>query len=153
MKWDLEERTEDALVAYLKAKCGDVRVSAAWERDEPQYPAVVVHVGATVPVSESADWHDARVLSVDVAVITEAAPELDSNNAVVRSARERNGLVRSAVMDALFTTGLLAALQVAGVDAVAFSMAQFVGTERTVADGKLVTTISGTVIAEPVTGS
>ena len=154
MKWDIEERTEDAIVAYLRYAAGsDLRVSAAWERAEMQYPAVVVHAGTSGPVSEDAQWHDPREIEVEVAVITEAAPTLDSNNAVLATARERNALARSSVMDALFTTDLLTNLNAQGVESVAFSMAQFATTARTSEGRNLVTTISGTVIAEPVTGS
>lgn len=153
MKWDIEERTEDAVVAYLKTKCGDMRVSAAWERDEMQYPAAVVHAAQSVPISDLAAWHDPRNIAVDVAVITEAAPELDTNGVIVKTARERNAAARSVVMDALFTSSLLAELQAAGIESVAFSMAQFATATRTNEGRYLVTTISGLVIAEPVSGS
>ena len=154
MRWDLEERTEDAIVSYLKTQVGsDMRVSAAWELNSPEYPAAIVHVGTTEPVSEPAEWHDARILTVSVAVITEAAPEMDTSNAVLRKARERNSLARSMVMDALFISGLNAALVLQGIPDIAFSMAQFSGTERTVEGHNLITTLTGEVIAEPVTGS
>jgi hypothetical protein len=130
-----------------------MRVSAAWERNSMQYPAVIVYAGETEPIVESATWHDARNLAVDVAVITEAAPELDANNAVVRTPRERNAAARSMVMDALFTTTLLTDLIAQGVANVAFSMAQFVKSQRSNEGTHLVTTISGLVIAEPITGS
>ena len=64
MKWNLEELTEDAFVSYLKTKCGGLRISASWERDEMQYPACIVHVPESEPVSELAEWHDARTLKV-----------------------------------------------------------------------------------------
>ena len=154
MKWDLAERTEDALVAYLKTKCGsDIRVCAAWERDEPQYPAAVVYAGGDGPISETAEWHDARSIAVSVAVLTEAAHELGADGAIVRTARERNAAARSQVCDALFITGLLAQLNAQGVADVAFSMAQFDRVDRSVDGRYLVSTIGGTVIAEPVTGS
>lgn len=153
MKWDLEERTEDALVSYLRSKCGDMRVYAAWERDEPEYPCAVVHVGSTAPIVESADWHDARELAVTVAVMTEGAHLLDEDGAILVTARDRNAQARSQVMEALFVSDLVAQLVAQSVDAVAFSMAQFVSTERATEDRRLITTINGTIIAEPVTGN
>lgn len=154
MKWDLAERTEDAIVAYLKSKVsGDVRVSAAWERDEPQYPACVVHCATEGPVSDDAEWHDARAQAVQVAVISEAAQELDTTGNVIRTVRERNAAVRSDVLNALCLTGLAALLNAQGVDAIAFDMAQVTTTERSVDGVHLVTTINMEVIAEPVTGS
>jgi len=157
MRWDLEERTEDAIVSYLRTQVGtDIRVSAAWDLDPDQFPAALVHVGSSEPVSEPAAWHDARMLAVSVAVITEGAPSLDSNNATLATARERNALARSMVMDALFVSDLLDQLVLQGVADVAFSMAQFSGTERTVEGDRnphLITTLTGEVIAEPVTGS
>jgi len=154
MKWDLPERTEDAIVAYLQAQCsGDMRISAAWERDEAQYPQVLVHAGTTEPVSEDAAQHDPRMLAVAVAVMTEAAHELDGNNAIMVSARERNAAARSQVMNALFASDLLTHLIAQNIADVAFSMAQFDSTARTTEGQVLVTTITGAVIAEPVEGS
>jgi hypothetical protein len=153
MKWQLEELTEDALVSYLRGACGGLRVSAAWERDEMQYPACVVHVGSSAPISESADWHDPRALAVTVAVITEGVHELAADGTVFRTARNRNADARSQVMDALFRADLLTKLIEQGAPDIAFSMAQFSETARTVDGRNLVTTLSGAVIAEPVTGS
>jgi len=153
MKWQLEELTEDALVSYLRSACGGLRISAAWERDEMEYPACVVHAGETSPVSESAEWHDERELAVTVAVITEGAHELDSNGLVLRTAREVNIAARSQVMDALFISDLVTPLIAQGIEGIAFSMAQFSTTERSVEGRNLVTTINGTVIAEPVEDS
>jgi len=153
MKWQLEELVEDALVSYLRTACGGLRISAAWERDEMQYPACVVHVTGTSPISEQADWHDPRECAVNVAVITEGAHQLDAEGRVFKTARTVNAEARSQVMDALFRSDLLKNLIAQGAPDVAFSMAQFVTTERAVEDRKLVTIISGTVIAEPVEGS
>ena len=155
MKWDLPERTEDAIVAYLKAECtGSLRISAAWERDEMEYPAVLVHVVDDKPVSEEAEWDDNRECVVEVAVITEGAHELNlETGETVRSAREINAIARSSVMDALFVPDLLARIVAQGVADIAFSMMQFSGSERSTEDRNLITTITGTAIVEPVTGS
>ena len=155
MKWNLEELTEDALVAYLQGLCpGEYRISAAWARDEIEYPAVLVHAESSEPISEPAEWHDPRQLSVSVAVVTEGAHEIDpTSGLIIKTARERNQEARSAVMDALFVSDLNAQLVAQGVEDIAFSMAQFADTQRSTEDRNLITTITGTVIAEPVTGS
>lgn len=153
MRWDLAELTEDALVAYLQAECGGLRVSSAWERDEAEYPAAVVYAKSESPVSEPAQWHDARMLTVEVAVITEGSAELDAQGNVMRTARERNRDARSDVMNALYRDDLVSLLVGQGVEGIAFSMAQFGSAERS-QDGRYLTTIlSGLVVAEPVTGS
>jgi hypothetical protein len=154
MKWDIPERTEDAFVSYLKSKVGgDIRVCAAWERDEPQYPACVVFCGGDGPVSADAEWHDARMLSVQIHVVSEAADELDASGKVIRTVRERNAAARSDVMNALCVTDLPAQLATQGIADVAFSMAQATTTERSVDGAHVVTIINIDVIAEPVTGS
>jgi len=153
MNWDLCERTEDAIVAYLKTTVsGDIRVSAAWERDALQCPAALVLAESSVPISEQAEWHDGRMIRVRVSVITEAADSIDGNATVSSKRREINAATRSSVMDALFTSGLLASLQGLGTPSVAFSMAQFVTEERSAEGKTMVTVLTGDVIAEPVTG-
>jgi hypothetical protein len=154
MKWDLCERTEDAVVAYLKSKVtSDIRVYAAWERDEPQYPCAVVHAGVESPVADSAEWHDSRTILTQVSVMSEAAPELDSEGKVIKTPRERNSAARSAVMDALYVPTLLESLTAQGIDGIAFSMAQATTAERSTEGIYLTSIITIEVIAEPVTGS
>ena len=153
MKWQLEELTEDAFVSYLTGACGGLRISAAWDRDEMQYPAGVVHVGGSAWISDTATWHDARQLAVTVAIMTEGADALDADGNVYKTARQVNAEARSQVMDALFRTDLLDKIIEQGTPDIAFSMAQFESTQRTTEGHNLVTIISGTVIAEPVTGS
>ena len=164
MRWDMGERTEDALVSYLKTKAGnDLRVSAAWERESTQFPAAIVKVVRTGPVSEDAEFHDSRLCQAEVAIITEGADKLDSSNAVLRTARERNRDATSQVMNALFikpvytagveTDSLPLRLNAQGVAAVGFSMAQFATTEP-IQDGRhLITIVAGEVIADPVEGT
>jgi len=156
MKWNLEELTEDAVVSYLSANSnGDFDVYAAWDFNEPEYPCVIVHADATEPISEDAQWHDARMVNVAVAVITEAVDDTDANGNTIVSARQRNVNLRSAVLDLLNLTTLNTQLINQAIEDVAFSMAQVSNTERSVEDNprRLITTISLEVIAEPVTGS
>ena len=154
MKWNLEELAEDAIVAYLGQKIpGTMRAYAAWDFDEAQYPCVIVAATEAGPVSEPAAWDDNRDINVQLAVMTEAAPEVSATGVTVLTTRERNIEARSAVMDALAVTDLLTQLNAQGVEAVAFSMAQMTTTQRSTEDRKLITTITLEVIAEPVTGS
>jgi hypothetical protein len=154
MRWDLEELVEDAIVGYLRATCsGDLRISAAWERDHAEYPAVVVAVLESQPISESATWHNPRQMAVRVAVITERAHVADASGNVLQTAREAHALARSQIANALFVTDLLDKLITQGVPALAISMAQFATTSRAAENEKIITTYGGDVIAEPVEGT
>jgi len=156
MKWDLEERTEDAMVAYLKAQIGqDYLVLAAWGFDEPKYPCVIVHAGGSRPVSEEAEWHDARYIDVDVAISSEAVPKKSAAGNTIESLRARNARIRSRVINVLARSNLLTLLQEQGaaVRDVAFSMAQMTTIARSTEDRRLITTVRVEVLAEPVTGS
>jgi len=154
MRWDLEEKLEDALVSYLISQSdGSVRIFAAWDRDERQYPCAVVHVAESGPVSEPAAWHDSRELMAQVAVMTEGADEVDSDARTIRTARQRNADARSEIMNALAIADLNAQLVLQDVPDLALSMAQVTTTQRTVENQYLVTTINVECIVEPVTGS
>ena len=150
MKWDLEERTEDALAAYIEqGVSGSMRVYRAWEMEgSPQFPCVFVHAGRSGPVSDGAEWHDPRVIGVDVRIAVESA-ETTTN-----TAREENARARSDVLNVLCSSGLLAGMIAVGVEDVAFSMAQLDGEIERSVDGRvMITAATVAVIAEPVTGS
>ena len=150
MNWDLEERVEDAIAAYLKTKVsGAMAVFTAWAAVEQTYPCVVVHAGETTAVSETATWHNVRGLAVKLAVMTEAAPEMNAAGATIKTARERNAAARSSVMDAMATSTLPTLLNATGTPGVLFSMAQIGDTRRTVAERKFITEIDVEVIAAP----
>ena len=154
MRWDLEERTEDAIVSYLKMVVdGSIRVAAAWERNEPEYPCILVHADTGAPVSEPAAWDDNRALTVIVAVMTEAVDELNAEGELIRTARERNADARSTAMNALAISDLNQKLIDQEIEAIAFSEAQLTTTGRSVEGNHFVTTLNIEVIAEPVTGS
>ena len=154
MRWDIEERTEDALSAYLRANVtGDMRVYSAWESESPQFPCASVFVESTDPVSPDAEWHDARSLVVLVAIMTEASPEVDGSGDTIRTARELNADARSDVLNALCVSDLNERLINQGVASIAFSKAQLESTARSVEDRVFITTATLDIIAEPVTGS
>ena len=150
MNWDLEERAEDSVATYLKAQCGNMRVYAAWTMSEPQFPCAVVHCSESGPISETANWHEARELKIAVAVITEAAP-LIQDGVEILSARERNAIARSDVLATLGVDGLGALLNAAGIAGIYFAMAQVGTCTRTVdeATRRLITTITVDAIASP----
>jgi len=170
--FDIEERTEDAIVSLLSARVGTnggLQFYAAMDEGALTYPSAGVLAADAGPVSESAEWTFPRVLQVQIAVATEHAPEQDSTGQTLRTARQRNQDARSLVMNALtrFDAGdivddmivatvkrrsLLGQLLDQGIAGVAFSMAQVTATRREVDSErhKLVTMIQLEVIAEPV---
>ena len=154
MLYDLEERVEDALVAYLESVVtGDMRVYPAWSDESVQYPCAVVHAGSSDAVSAEAEWSLPRQMGVEITVHTDAAPELDSDGNTRRTARERNAAIRSDVIKAFSTATLKSLVIAAAGPGVAFSMVQLGGPMvRTVDEERrtLITTIPVDVIAEPV---
>lgn len=105
--FDLEERVEDAVAAYLSQHVtGEVRCYAAWNFTAPQYPCAIAHASTnTGAAGEDAGWHGPRELSVEVEINVEAAAEKDSLGNIVRSARECNRKARSAVIGPLSIVG------------------------------------------------
>ena len=154
MKWDLEERTEDAIVSYLRAAVtGDMRVYAAWDVEEPEMPCAMVHAESSEPVSDESEWYDYRAIDVKVAVMCEAVSAVDSSGVIVRTPRDVARAIRSDVMDAIGVSDLKAQIIAQEIDDIAFSMVQLMGVERGVDGRTFVSTFSISVIAEPVTGS
>jgi hypothetical protein len=159
MRWDIEELLETALSEYLIEQVeGEINVYAAWGMDEPKYPCAIVHVSGTQPTVEAATWHDARMCSARVAIITEIAPETDDNGITVLTPRDRNARARSLVLNVLCSDGLLAALQAKIIerdDQVAVSMAQVASVTREIEpeERRFVSVVEIESIIEPVTGS
>ena len=148
MRRDIEELTEDAFASYLRTQVtGDMRIYTAWQMNKPQYPCAIVHVGETEPISAEASHHDARYLKVEISVGVEAA------KTVTETIRENNARFRSDVKDAIDSSGLLAAIQAQGIEAVAFSMAEYAMERRETQGRVLVTILEVLVISEPVTGT
>jgi len=152
MLYDLEERVEDAFVAYLQANVtGDMQVYAAFSTDAKTYPCAVVAAASNDAVSDPAEYDDSRQMVVEIGVMTEAAPETDATGGALRTARERNAEARSDVIKALVTS-LKTNLIAAAGPGVAFSMAQIGGPiVRSVDEDRnlLVTVIPVDIIAEP----
>ena len=153
MLFDLEERVEDAIVAYLRtAVTGEVRVYPAWSDESVQYPCAVVHAGSTDAVSAETEWSAPRQIAAEIAIIVDAAPEQTASGDTIRTARERNAAARSDVLKALCTSSLLTNIIAAAGPGVSFSMAQIGGPVVRAVDTesrKLTTTIPIDIIAEP----
>lgn len=154
MKWNLEELTEDAIAEYLRPMLSQYMVVyKAGETTEPQYPCAIVFAGDSNAVSEPAEWHDARAVTVIVSVFSENAPVLDDSGQTQKTARDRNADARSEVMNALAVSDLVTHLNAQGIDGIAFDMAQVTSTARSVDSQVRVTSINVELIVEPVTGS
>ncbi|MEN6360044.1 MAG: hypothetical protein ABFD59_08310 [Smithella sp.] len=174
MNWDIEERVEDAFVAYLKGKVGGKAQVVPALSARLQFPCVSVLAAETDTVVPGTAWNLPRKLDVKIAVITEMADETDAGGIILTTARERNSVVRSAVMDALMVldsatapagltglakpedlpTGLAAELCVQGIAGIWIKLAQPKSplTVRSVDEEHraMLTTISILVIAQPV---
>lgn len=162
MEWDLEERVEDSVAEWLKRQVsGDMGVYSAFDSTELRYPCAVVHCAESAPVSDKANWTNARHCAVMVAVITEAAPQKDESGEIVRAARQRAAAARAEIMGILVggTFHVAAAAdgsndlnEIAYANKCIFASMQPVTVSRSV-DGerrKFITEIGVRCIAQPV---
>ena len=101
--YDLEERTEDAFAAYLKAKCsGELNVYPGFSAEALKVPAVTVQAMDSDQVGGGFGvFAKPRQLNVEIVIRTEAADLLDGVGVRTMTARERNSIVRGDVMAAL----------------------------------------------------
>jgi hypothetical protein len=150
MMWDLAERVEDAIVAYLKTQVGDMRVYPSWGVAEQQYPCVVVGAIDDAPISETANFAEPREMKVACAVITEAAP-LKAGGVEIMTARDWNAKCRADVVRALARSDLATQVNSTMTPRVFFSMLQLGAMSRSVDEERrrLITTISLDCIATP----
>ena len=153
-QWNLEERVEDAIVAYLVAQktiAGVLKVYTAFTDDGIEYPSAIVIADETRPVDENAVTDPARAVSVSIAVATESAPLLNAQGQVIKTSRQRNAEARNAVLGALMVDDLREQLQAKAVG-VSFSEVDVSRTARTVEPElrKMATMIDLTVIAQPM---
>jgi hypothetical protein len=150
--WDLEERTEDALVALLKAGVGRVSMIIAARTVAPaRYPLVVVEAQGSENVSDPALFNGRRRISIVVAIVTEAvnnSPELTQPE-LLETARETHRAFKSAVIGSLASTALQDELNQAGVAGIEFSSAHLTGQSRDSGDGKLTTEQTLEIICSP----
>lgn len=177
LPYDIEERVEDAFVQYLSLALSQVtalKVFPAFSTDVLQYPCVVVHAHDSAKIVPDGAASTSRRISVDIAILTEAANQLDDVGRVVVTARQRNANARGPVIQALsisdtdpgpadlaalvqadagdMPTGLAAYLVYQKVPGVWIKFAQVREINRSVEPDKrcLVTTVSAVVVAQPV---
>lgn len=102
MNYAMEESVVDAVVAYLSAKAeGAAMVTAAPSTQKLEYPAVVARVSAMSPISPGVSWGEHALLSVEIAIISQAAPTVNDSAIEITSARMTHALVRASVLTAL----------------------------------------------------
>lgn len=174
LRWDLEERLEDAVVQYLNTSAlqsTSIKVFPAFSTAIIEYPCAVVHCGRSQKLVESGEFTVHRQLDVEVAVMTEASNQMDALGLVTLTARQRNADARNAVINALgvmddnpppgisslcspedVPVGLAAWLDIQKIDGIWVSHAHIGEITRSLDTDKkcLVSTISIGVIAQPV---
>jgi hypothetical protein len=149
--WDLEERVEDALVAYLKTKCADLvaMIVPAYTVQKVRYPLIVVEAQASDNHNDDAEFSGRRQMDVVVAITTEAVNE--SAGLLPENARERHRAVKSKVLGYLASRNKLQDdLNAMGQAGVLFSLAHLTAQGRDVGGGKIVTEQTLDVIAQPL---
>lgn len=116
--WALEDFAEDAIVAYLtdKVEYKLMKFYPAWTDEKIEYPCAVVHAGTSQNAGEII-FNGIREVDITIAVMSEAA----ADGAI--SARERNRIARSAVMETLAQTALQDDVNALAPDGVIFSLA------------------------------
>ena len=150
--WDLEERAEDAIVAYLKATVGRATlVRAAREVVAPKFPMITVSAGDSNNQNEPANFNGFRRFDVVVIIATEAVNynEQIGQAEELETARESHRAVKSDAIGSLASTALhddLNALQPQGI---VFSQAHLTAQSRGVDDNCIVTRQTLDVIAAP----
>jgi len=150
--WDLEERVEDALVAYLQASVGRVAmIIPARSVIAAKYPLVVVDAGESDNNNDDATFNGKRRFDVTVAVVTEAVnfSQEHGPEESVETAREQHRGVKQAVIGALASARLHEILNDTQPQGIVFSVAHMTKQTRDAGDNKLVTEQALDVIASP----
>jgi hypothetical protein len=102
MNYAIEESVVDAVVAYLSAATtGAAMVMAAPSTQEVKYPAVVVRASELSPLTPGVSWNDQAMMKIEIAIISQAAPEVNDSGVVITSARMNHALVRASVLTGL----------------------------------------------------
>lgn len=151
-QWDLEERVEDAIVAYIKQLCGGNMMVTAWrEINEARYPLVVVQVETSRNNSDTGEFSGRRRMEAMVGIMTEAVnkngdPGTEEANLTAREAHRR---IKSSVIGALAGVTIQDDLNAIGAEGVEFSLCQMTDQTGDAGDGKIITEQSLLVIAQP----
>lgn len=142
---DLGERLEDAVVDYLKTGVpGDMQVYAAWSMERPTFPCAIVRWANEAPVSELAEWHVARRIRLECAVMVEAVKTR------LLEVRDRNRAARVGVKALLDVADLKERLIDRNAGGVKISFARYAGEEPGIERNRLLSTLLLDTIAEPM---
>ncbi len=143
--WDIEERVEDALVAYIKtSKTAAALVVAAYEYIKASYPLIVVQAVSSDNPTDTELFTGRRRMPVTVALVTQVVGEDEQ-----LTARESHRRVKDGVVRCLAGSLLHERLNEIGAEGVEFSQAHMTALDRDAGDGKLTTEIMLDVIAQP----
>jgi len=150
--WDLEERAEDAIVAYLKATVGRATlVRAAREVIDAKFPLITVATGDCTNNAELANFNGLRRFDVVVIIQTEGVnynEELGQAE-ILETAREAHRAVKSDAIGSLASTVLHEDLNALQPQGIVFSQAHLTTQSRGVEEGLLTTRQTLDVIACP----
>ena len=150
--WDLEERTEDALVAHIKAACSEVAmVIAARTITKAQYPLVVVENKGSANHTDDGEFNGRRVISIEVTIATEAVNQLGESGSAesLRTARAAHRIIKSSVIGALAGVLVHDELNALGAEGISFSMCAMGEQTPDQGDGMITTIQQLRVIAQP----
>ena len=150
--WDLEERVEDAFVAYIKELCSELAlVQAAYDVSTAAFPMVVVEAHDSDNHTDTGRFTGRRKMTVTVNIITEALNRAGDTGSIeaLRTAREQHRAVKSSVIGILAGNEIHKNLNDTQPENVLFSMAYMTGQSRDAGDGKIITMQDMEVIAQP----
>jgi hypothetical protein len=144
-QWDLEERVEDALVAYLKTEIGqNACIKAALDFTTAiRFPLVSVHVQSSENVNDVSNFCGGRRLSCKLEVVTE------TNKKALMTAREEHRLFKSLAIGAVAYIDTAARVNETQPEGVTFSQIHMTQQDNSVGDYKLVTSQILDIVATP----
>jgi hypothetical protein len=152
VNWDLEERVEDALVAYLKNCVTEAAmIIPAFDVRTAKYPLVVVIALDSDNKEEDESFTGRRLMNVEVVIVTEALNlnGMAGSEAKNLRAREHHRRVKNSIIGWLAGNEIQDDVNAMGEEGVDFSMIFMEGQSRDAGDGKLTTTQTLKVIAQP----
>lgn len=144
MTWDLEEKVEDALIAYLRTKLSNtIRVYPGWSHEEVQHPCVIVISDSAGQLEANAPFSGHRLLSVKLAILVEA------KISDTRTPRQVNREIRGEVVSAFASDTAHESVNAIVNTGIAFSQVAVERITRSVEGNVLVSTVELRVIAQP----
>ena len=109
MIWNIEEKVEDAFIAYLQSqRMPDLLVHPRWRSGQIKYPCVLVNAEGSTLVSKSARFTKTRKVSLLITIATERKDE-SQGRTVTRTMRDIHSQFKEYVLEALSVADDLAA--------------------------------------------